>query len=260
DADRTLEEQDGQAARAAVYLFALTGSATYNTYFVNNYDAIESIGWGWWGAYDHADNGAAMFYTTVSGANATVVNTIRNSRLAGANDTSMYAWNANDHLYRAYMWDDSFHWGHNNARATTGNINMEMINYNLNSANHATYRKRALELLHWFHGVNALGKVMLSNMYDFGAENSVNEFYHSWFTSGTTWDNVNTGDGPAPGFLVGGPNASYSGGVSPPAGEPREKCYIDSNDINKSWEVSENGIYYQAAYTRLVAWFASNSN
>ena len=134
-----------------------------------------------------------------------------------------------------------------------------MIEYNLHPSGHDSYRQRALELLHWFHGVNPLGKVMLSNMYDFGAEHCVNEFYHSWFTNGTEWDSVLTGTGPAPGYLVGGPNSGYTGNASPPLGEPPAKCYVDSNDIQNSWEISENGIYYQAAYVRLVAYFASTT-
>ena len=54
--------------------------------------------------------------------------------------------------------------------------------------------------------------VYLTNMNAKGAEKSVNEFYHEWFTNGSPlWDNVNTSTyGPAPGFLIGGPTFQYN--------------------------------------------------
>jgi len=81
------------------------------------------------------------------------------------------------------------------------------------------------------------------------------------------------------GFLVGGPNPSYNwdgccpsscGSVgnnalcgaaplSPPAGQPDQKSYLQFNDswpLN-SWEVTENSNGYQAAYIRLLAHFVS---
>ena len=103
---------------------------------------------------------------------------------------------------------------------------------------------------------------MLSNMYEQGAENSVNEFYHSWFWDGSAWDSllVDPFVGPAPGYLVGGPNQSYGGDITPPAGEPPAKSYIDFNNDwpDNSWEVTENSITYQASYIRLLAYFLSD--
>ena len=106
---------------------------------------------------------------------------------------------------------------------------------------------------------------MLSNMGHAGVERSVNEFYHGWFADGTVWDRVGESRGPAPGFVVGGPNpswspdASYNGPViSPPAGQPIQKSYKDWNASypENSWEVTENGIYYQSAYVQLASNFA----
>ena len=60
------------------------------------------------------------------------------------------------------------------------------------------------------HGVNPLNFCYLSNMYSYGADNGVNEFYHTSFYDGTDWYRVGTNPfGPAPGYLVGGPNPSY---------------------------------------------------
>ena len=112
----------------------------------------------------------------------------------------------------------------------------------------------------------------------YGAENSVNQFYHAWFKDGSKWDEVGVSKyGPAPGFLVGGPNDSYArddccktvcGGYgakmckipdkSPPTGQPPAKSYADFNEgwpIN-SWEVTENSNSYQIAYIRLLSKFA----
>jgi len=112
------------------------------------------------------------------------------------------------------------------------------------------YLNAASGYLHYIHGVNPLNKVYLSNMGGYGAENSVNEFYHAWFKDGSKYDAVGQSKiGPAPGFLVGGPNDSYSrdeccktvcGGFgakmceipekSPPMGQPPEKSYADFNE------------------------------
>lgn len=261
DADRSLEEQDQQAARAALWLWALTGDATYHDYFRNNFTVFDAMTMGWWGPYLTWDEDALLFYTGLPGADSAVVSAILDSKLAGTNDSVFYGFGADDSLYRAAMPDWAFHWGSNMARASAGTLNTNVIRYGLDASNDAGYRQRALEILHWFHGVNPHGKVMLSNMYDYGAENSVNEFYHSWFADGSAWDSVLEDPfvGPAPGYLVGGPNSSYTGGVTPPAGEPPAKSYIDFNNDwpDNSWEVTENGIYYQAAYIRLVAYFVS---
>jgi endoglucanase len=122
--------------------------------------------------------------------------------------------------------------------------------------------------------MNPLGKVYLSNMGAFGAENSIDQFFHSWFADGSAlWDSVSGSTyGPAPGFLVGGPNPSQYDwddrcpGISPlcgparpspPYGQPAQKAYLDFNTgwpLN-SWPLSENSNGYQTAYIRLLARF-----
>jgi hypothetical protein len=121
--------------------------------------------------------------------------------------------------------------------------------------------------------VNPLGKVYLTNMYSFGAENSVNQLWHTWFFDGTKWDDArNSMYGPAPGYVVGGPaggqydwdggcpNVSPKCGTSrlaPPYGQPPQKSYLDFNDgwpLN-SWSVSEPSNGYQVNYIRLLARF-----
>ncbi|MBN1478973.1 hypothetical protein EH223_14865 [candidate division KSB1 bacterium] len=68
--------------------------------------------------------------------------------------------------------------------------------------------------IHYMHGVNPLNMVYLSNMYTYGAENSANKIYQCWFKD-SKWSNALTSTcGPAPGYVPGGPNRSYSGGQS----------------------------------------------
>jgi hypothetical protein len=85
--------------------------------------------------------------------------------------------------------------------------------------------------------------------------------------------------GPAPGFVVGGPNPSYAWDegrcgkptltssdplcgtyvLSPPYGQPAQKAYKDFNSswpLN-SWSVTENSNGYQASYLRLLSKFVN---
>src|SRR5262245_52079664 len=111
-----------------------------------------------------------------------------------------------------------------------------------------------------------MGKVMLTNMYAYGGDSCVNEFYHSWFGNGTIWDNVFTSpNGPAPGYLIGGPNKDFSiPAISPPGGQPPQKSYKEWNTgwngtaNENSWEITEAGIYTQAAYISLLVRVMAN--
>ena len=129
--------------------------------------------------------------------------------------------------------------------------------YNLGDRSEDDKMDAAAGYMHYIHGINPLGKVYLSNMSSFGAERSVDEFYHTWFLDQSDWDNVNNSFGPPPGFLVGGPNYTYSGSLNL-ANQPDMKKYADSNSIangENSWEISENSNGYQIEYLRLLSNF-----
>lgn len=136
-------------------------------------------------------------------------------------------------------------------------MNLDFVEFGILEEQAQLFNNVAASYLHWLHGVNPLGKAMLSNMYAYGAENCVNEFYHTWFTDGSDWDNLVTSlYGPPPGYLVGGPNKNFTGtGWTPPANQPPQKSYRDFNAgwPGNSWEVTENAIYYQAAYVLLLS-------
>ena len=179
----------------------------------------------------------------------------------------VYGFNADEDLYRAFLHDQQYHWGSNNPRAMYGNTNLDVVTYNLQGARSAgMYRQRALEIVHYFHGVNPLGMVYLTNMYSLGAARSANEIFHTWFQPGTKWSDAKpSACGPPPGYVPGGPNRNpaQSGvppSMAPPNGQPPQKSYKDWNGPEASWAVSEPGIYYQSAYVKLLSAFVHRAH
>jgi endoglucanase len=255
DADRSINDQQQMAVTAAVYLFALTDDEKYNTHVIMNYKNIENLGW--WGPYRMARGDALLYYTRLSKANAAVKQDILNNKLNNANSlTDFYKQSDTRDLYRADMPDAQYHWGSNSVKANVGLINYDMITYNLDSGNKVSYLDKALSCVHYMHGVNPLNMVYLSNMYDYGAENSANSIYHGWFQYGTIYEHALTSpNGPAPGYVPGGANKSYSGSTPGISNQPPQKAYKDGNGYNNSWEVTEPAIYYQSAYIKLLSKF-----
>nr|WP_295923256.1 glycoside hydrolase family 9 protein [uncultured Dyadobacter sp.] len=256
DADVGVVQQRSMLVIAAIYLFERTGNAAYNQFVINNYAATDVMTNGYWGVDATELQDALLRYAQLPGANATVRNAILNSAgtAVDGNWNDFFGWTTAD-LYRAFMPDWSYHWGSNMPKADYANVNRSMLKAGLGNA--ASLTRKAAEQVHYFHGVNPLGLVYLSNMYGVGGDRCVNEIYHAWFNDGTIYDNALTSpNGPAPGYVAGGPNADYTiSGQSPPFGQPRQKSYLDFNTgwPTNSWEITEPAIYYQAAYIRLLA-------
>lgn len=258
DADRDVEAQEEEFVVASAYLFDLTGDASYNEYIINKVPELQTVTSPFWGPYKTQVHDALLLYTNTSGADATTITTILDSFSSDAqNNYNGYYGMSDEDLYRAFQPSFSYHWGSNNPKASYATVNKLAIDNNINPSQNDSYRGYIDEVIHYFHGVNPQGMVYLSNMYGIGAERSVNEIYHSWFYDGTDYDNAVTSPiGPAPGFVTGGPNDSFSvTTLTPPAGQPAQKSYLDFNDgyPNNSWEISEPAIYYQAAYIRMLA-------
>lgn len=154
-----------------------------------------------------------------------------------------------------------------------------MVNFhNLNSTRTDLALEAAEDYIHYFHGVNPLNMVYLTNMGAFGAEKSVSQIYHTWFTHGSDWDEVGSSlYGPPPGIVPGGPNPNYSVDGCCPSGcgsaannakcssvdltqvtnQPKQKSFLEFNEgwpLN-SWSVTENSMGYQAEYVRLLSKF-----
>lgn len=257
DADRSPKEQLESFVAAAVYLYELTGLDFYNDYIVDNYLHLDPIIQGFWGADRVVVQDALFRYNQIPGGdNQAHIDISMSATIdVSLNWNGYHKWEGTD-LYRSFMPDWSYYWGSNRPKAAYGSLNHSIVNNNLTNDDNSVLKKAA-EHLHYFHGVNPLGMVMLSNMYGKGGDRCVNELYHLWFADGTDYDNALTSaKGPAPGYVTGGPNPSFSfTQLSPPANQPILKSYLDFNTgwPESSWEISEPAIYYQAAYLRFLA-------
>jgi endoglucanase len=265
---------------AACFLFELTGEAKYRTFFDNNYRKAHLMEWNYAYTFETSNQEALLHYTTLPNATASVVSdinaTYKNAMLT--NTENFPAYNADTDPYRAYLKD--YTWGSNSFKASQALMYTDLIYYGIDPTKEAEARQAVAGYIHYLHGVNPFAMVYLSNMNQYGAENSVNEFYHTWFTNGSAkWDRVGTSTyGPAPGFVTGGPNPSYdwdgccpgncggtnnaicsSESLTPPKGQPAQKSYKDFNTswpLN-SWSVTENSNGYQLNYIRLLSKFVS---
>jgi endoglucanase len=279
------EDEMKMKLEAATFLFELTKTTEYQTYFDANYlnsDLIKSY---YLNPFQQALQEALLHYTSISGASPAVVTDIKSKTLAAL--TSKVAWggslmDAYDtkiDAYNSYMKD--YTWGSNSVKCSQGLIFYEMTKYGISPTRSADAMVAAENFIHYIHGLNALSKNYLSNMNDYGADNSVTELFHSWFTDGSAlWDKVGVSTyGPAPGFLVGGPNTNYSGAnvccktavcgspannakctaidITKIMGQPKHKSYTDFNTDwqLQSWEMSENSCGYQSVYIRLLSNF-----
>jgi endoglucanase len=259
DADVSAAAQLDLLVTAAVYLFEKTGNNTYNQFIIDHYAQTIVMTSGYWGVDASELQDALLRYSKLTNANTTVKNAITTAATTTVtnNWNGLFGWNTSD-LYRAFMPTWSYGWGSNMLKADYGSLNLSMSRKNIGNA--SSLKRKAAEQLHYFHGVNPLGKVYLSNMYQYGGENCVNEIYHTWFNDNTVYDNALTSPkGPAPGYLAGGPNSTFSvGSITPPSGQPLQKSFLDFNTgwPQNSWEITEPAIYYQAAYIRLLANYA----
>jgi hypothetical protein len=249
DADLSVDEQADAEVKAAIYLYALTGSSRYNAAVLEGYDQTLPFTGAGFGDYGPDQADALLFYRRLPGASGSVTRAIDRRVAALADASPLFGFDPSADLYRSYLPDEAYHWGSNMVKANVGSANLMV-------ASVRSGRERALGHLNYLHGVNPLGLVYLTNMEDLGAGRSVNRMFHFWFGEQTDYDVTRGSDvGVAPGFLVGGPNKWYSGATVPPAGQPPQKSFRDwsSYGSEPSWEILEPAIYYQSAYVRLLA-------
>ncbi len=273
DADKPEADQAQASVVAAIYLFALTGEQAYADEIAKGYQSLRPMREDRWSAYDPEQGEGLLFYAALSSANAAIKASILDRKLGQARTVDNYGVKPELDLYRAYMREDSFHWAHNMVRANVGNTNLELLGLGAaRPVDTQTFADRAEGLLNSFHGVNAMGMVYLTNMSAYGAEKSANQIFHAWFRDGDPdYDDAQRSRlGPPPGYVPGGPNHQYC--ASQPQSrcatsrlrqQPLQKAYLDFNtgwdpvqEHDQSWEITEPGIYYQAAYVMLVSKFA----
>ncbi len=263
DADWDYDKQYDAAVIASVYLYELTGDQKYDDFFIQYYQGSEQISAGYWGPYLMPLNEALLRYTTLPGADSEAISIITDSAFDALDNNyeDFYLFSDAD-LYRSNVPDYMYSWGSTQVKSNLANVIMLFHEHDVHPALNEDLLEKAREHVHFMHGLNPLGLVLLSNMYAYGGDRCVDEIYHFWFDNGTEWDNVKEDDyGPAPGFVTGGPNFYYSGDVTPPAGQPAQKAYAQFNDgfPESSWEITEPAIYYQAAYIRLLSYFTNDA-
>jgi hypothetical protein len=266
---------------AAVYLYEMTGEAAYKTFADANYASIVPS----WGPsqWDADKQEAVLYYSHLSGVSSSVSNAILTQFLnnVGANADQLPMVTGNKDPYRAPMKD--YTWGSNQSKAAQARLYQLLAKYGGGTAA-TTAAAAAEEYVHYINGVNPLGLVYLTNMQRAGAENSAKTLFHTWFANGSRWDEVSsTTPGPAPGYLVGGPNNGFtldscctatsgdafhcygssdyalcSGNYTPPIGQPDQKSYLQFNDgwPAGSWPITEPSTGYQAQYVRVLAAYA----
>lgn len=268
---------------AAVFLYDLTGESTYKTFVESNYENVHLLEWSYAYAFETTNQDMLLYYSSIEGASPNVALDIRDTYKASMNSSTdnFPAITTQKDPYMAPL--QVYTWGSNSIKGGQGNMFYHYLTHELDASKNELAREAAENYIHYLHGVNPLNLVYLSNMYAFGGDNCVNEFYHTWFGDGSLkWDRVGESTyGPAPGFVTGGPNPSYdwdgccpsgcgssasnsvctSMEIAPPKGQPEQKSYKDFNTswpLN-SWSVTENSNGYQISYIRLLSKFADPS-
>ncbi len=260
-----------KALTAAIYLYDLTGEVDYRAYVDARYRDNNIFKHGFTQDSDYDQTAPLLHYAALPGATPEVAADIKRAFSTGYESSGWKA--AASDPYMANI--SGYWWGSNGIKASAGDVYADEARFGLGSHSATDAMSMAAGYIHYLHGVNPLGKVYLSNMGAYGAENSVDRFYHTWFTHGSArWDSVKASKyGPAPGFLVGGANPGYNWAsgcpslnpgcglapLSPPVGQPAQKAYADFNEAwpIDSWEVTEDSEGYQVPYIRLLARFVN---
>lgn len=267
---------------AAVHLYALSGNASLRQFIEANIDAIvPNYGPTMW---DVDGQDIRLYYTGLPGIPSDTRKRILSSFLEPMKQATI-AFRKRLSKEDPYLSPiQVYTWGSNKGKAMQARLFQLAAAY----AEDETVKSLALQAAsgyaHYIHGVNPLGLVYLTNMSLAGAEHSADTSFHAWFADGTRWSKVGPlMPGPPPGFLVGGPNPSFSldaccnsashdmyacGSIaaasicrrnySPPLGQPPQKAYLQFNTSwpANSWAVTEPSTSYQAYYIRLLASFA----
>jgi hypothetical protein len=255
--------------QAAVFLYELTKTATYQSVVDANYAPLQAS----FDPFHDEPLETLLEYTTLPGATASVVTSILSTYKSGIHGPAyLGAHQPSVDPYLAAM--QTYTWGSNQVKAWQGTMFTDVATFKVDATANADAMRDAERYVHYVHGVNPLGLVYLSNMSGEGATSSVTRFFHTWFAHGSKWDAAGVSMyGPPPGYLVGGPNPGYTwdsccpsgcsgtscgaAPPSPPTGQPDQKSYKDFNDSwpLDSWQITEPDDGYQSKYIRLLAKF-----
>ncbi|GAB4467168.1 MAG: hypothetical protein OHK0029_38940 [Armatimonadaceae bacterium] len=256
-ANRSAEEQDRLESIAALHLFILTNKPEYHKAFLAKAGTTQQLAWGFWSPYGAGISEALTDYVRLPNADPAMKQQIQKVLRGSANHNG-FAPPVEEDLYRAWMNKEAYHWGSNTVRASFGfNALLVAQTEGVSRSDRERLQQRARDLIHSFHGVNPLSMVYLTNMERYGAELSAKRIWHERFNYNTPF-----ADNPPPGYVPGGANQQFGGQNGDRPGDvewlkkqPRAKRYADFNETwpKNSWEITENAIYYQAAYIRLLS-------
>ena len=240
---------------AACYLFAVTGSQSYNDYIIQRVYDVGTSG------VETTAKEAMLFYANLPNADQRTKQIIHN---VITRDLGNFASVLTDDItsstdaYRAHI--SSYDWGSNLRKAQTGTLFQSVERYNLPITKHTldNYKNTAMGYVHYFHGVNPLFLTYLTNMSVWGAEKSLTTIYHTWFNDDIPkWDEVSeTTYGPPPGYITVGANQNYTGDNSIIKLQPPQKAYYQFNTNGNSaisWEITEPQVRIQASYIRMLS-------
>jgi len=263
--------------QAAVYLFEMTGDASYRTFAETNWTSVLASGAPTEWDMERAD--ATMYLAQLTGVSASVSSGIVSQVTTNVGNQLASATSSKD-PYRAYLKD--YTWSSNQIKLAQARLFQHLALHGSGTVadNAAT---AAEDYVHYLHGVNPLGLVYLTNMQRAGAEHSAKTIFHLWFADKSPkWDETTaTTPGPAPGYLAGGPNTSFapdscctapqgdsayqcygssdfslcSKSWVPPMNQPQQKSYLDYNGgwPVGSWPITEPSTGYQAKYVLVVS-------
>lgn len=268
-----------QKSTAGFYLYELTGDVSYLKTFETEYKNFPMYKWWYYmGQYWQKQHLMYLKYLSLPDGNSAIKESVKNYLVTAFNKTDDYAGKLETDGYRSFIKD--YNWGSNQYKSEYGLLFYLWAKSDIEPDKSAQHLSAAEDYIHYIHGVNPLNLVYLTNMNRYGASNSLKEIYHTWFNHDSSkWDRVGTSTyGPAPGYLAGGPNSSYTwdgccdnGGCGSstnnalchaetiPVGEPAAKMYKDFNTnwpLN-SWSLTEPSCGYQVAYIRLLSKFAT---
>ncbi len=268
------DERSFRKLVAAIYLYALTDSTVFKTYVETNYTQAHMLQWQFVYPFENPMQQSLVFYASLPNVNIAVATAIKSAFKGSMDNTSDNIpsfTNMNDG-YRAYLKDNNYVWGSNGVKTNMGNLFMTYHHFNLDTMKNTILSNAMNGYINYIHGVNPLGRAYLTNMGNYGASHSVSTIYHGWFTDGSNlWDDTRSSTyGPAPGFMPGGPNPSWSLDAccantcstnalcvqqAPPAGQPIQKSFKEWNTSwpQNSWSITENSIYVQASYLSLLS-------
>ena len=206
------------AVAAAVYLFDLTGDPTYRDFIDAHYrdnhifTKIETLD------FDYTQTADLVYYASLPGATPAVSSDIKAEFANGFEEDGWKAMESDP--YRAHI--SAYTWGSSATKSYYGDIFADEALYGLGTHDPADAMSAAADYLHYLDGVNPLGKVYLSNMKAFGARNSVERFYHTWFAYGSArWASVSRSKfGPPPGYSCGGSKSAIHLGERVPKSQP----------------------------------------